>query len=211
MLCKEYSVILDFWISLLRSCFQVTTVDRFQGQQNDYILLSLVKTRAVGHIRWETDLMQDTGPVHKGSNHVPKAVSDHDPLPAILSQPVATAVPITNRICALRGHILFLLRWLTLWPMHGFSAHFQNAHARIMFRKSLHSQVLRIRLSRQITIQNALFLAFQKPDLKELCIHKGKIRLSNQERVRITIRNSFQNMICSFVNRPTVPSRLCGR
>jgi intron-binding protein aquarius len=30
---------------------KVTSVDRFQGQQNDYILLSLVKTRAVGHLR----------------------------------------------------------------------------------------------------------------------------------------------------------------
>ncbi|GAB1286698.1 RNA helicase aquarius [Apodemus speciosus] len=30
---------------------EVTTVDRFQGQQNDYILLSLVRTRAVGHLR----------------------------------------------------------------------------------------------------------------------------------------------------------------
>lgn len=33
-------------------CFlQVTTVDKFQGQQNDFILLSLVRTRFVGHIR----------------------------------------------------------------------------------------------------------------------------------------------------------------
>lgn len=30
---------------------KVTTVDRFQGQQNDYILLSLVRTRVVGHLR----------------------------------------------------------------------------------------------------------------------------------------------------------------
>ncbi|CAI5981702.1 unnamed protein product [Closterium sp. NIES-65] len=30
---------------------KVTTVDRFQGQQNDYILLSLVRTRTVGHLR----------------------------------------------------------------------------------------------------------------------------------------------------------------
>ena len=29
----------------------MTTVDRFQGQQNDYILLSLVRTKTVGHIR----------------------------------------------------------------------------------------------------------------------------------------------------------------
>jgi intron-binding protein aquarius len=30
---------------------KVTTVDRFQGQQNDFILLSLVRTKTVGHIR----------------------------------------------------------------------------------------------------------------------------------------------------------------
>eukprot|EP01103_Thecamoeba_quadrilineata_P002733 TRINITY_DN1262_c0_g2_i1.p1 TRINITY_DN1262_c0_g2~~TRINITY_DN1262_c0_g2_i1.p1 ORF type:complete len:1382 (+),score=283.84 TRINITY_DN1262_c0_g2_i1:49-4194(+) len=30
---------------------KITTVDRFQGQQNDYILLSLVRTKSVGHIR----------------------------------------------------------------------------------------------------------------------------------------------------------------
>jgi intron-binding protein aquarius len=26
-------------------------VDKFQGQQNDYVLLSLVKTNSVGHLR----------------------------------------------------------------------------------------------------------------------------------------------------------------
>ncbi|XP_013382213.1 intron-binding protein aquarius-like isoform X1 [Lingula anatina] len=31
--------------------FKVTTVDRYQGQQNDYILLSLVRTNAVGYFR----------------------------------------------------------------------------------------------------------------------------------------------------------------
>ncbi len=30
---------------------QVTTVDRYQGQQNDYVLISLVRTKAVGHLR----------------------------------------------------------------------------------------------------------------------------------------------------------------
>jgi len=30
---------------------RVTTVDRYQGQQNDIVLLSLVRTRAVGHVR----------------------------------------------------------------------------------------------------------------------------------------------------------------
>ncbi|KFP16192.1 Intron-binding protein aquarius, partial [Egretta garzetta] len=36
---------------LIRRPNKVTTVDRFQGQQNDYILLSLVRTKAVGHLR----------------------------------------------------------------------------------------------------------------------------------------------------------------
>ena len=30
---------------------RITTVDKYQGQQNDYILLSLVKTRNIGHLR----------------------------------------------------------------------------------------------------------------------------------------------------------------
>lgn len=29
----------------------MTTVDRYQGQQNDYIILSLVRTKHVGHLR----------------------------------------------------------------------------------------------------------------------------------------------------------------
>lgn len=31
--------------------FKVTTVDKYQGQQNDFILISLVRTKAVGHFR----------------------------------------------------------------------------------------------------------------------------------------------------------------
>ena len=31
---------------------KITTVDKFQGQQNDYILLSLVRTRNIGHLRY---------------------------------------------------------------------------------------------------------------------------------------------------------------
>ncbi|CAH8493790.1 unnamed protein product [Heterobilharzia americana] len=36
---------------LLNSPSKITTVDRFQGQQNDYVLISLVRTRTVGHLR----------------------------------------------------------------------------------------------------------------------------------------------------------------
>lgn len=31
--------------------FRITTVDKYQGQQNDYVLLSLVRTQSIGHIR----------------------------------------------------------------------------------------------------------------------------------------------------------------
>jgi intron-binding protein aquarius len=36
--------------SLFGSC-KVSTVDQFQGQQADYVLLSLVRTNVVGHLR----------------------------------------------------------------------------------------------------------------------------------------------------------------
>lgn len=29
----------------------MTTVDRYQGQQNDYIIISLVRSRHIGHLR----------------------------------------------------------------------------------------------------------------------------------------------------------------
>lgn len=37
--------------SLFGSPARIATTDKFQGQQNDYILLSLVRTKSVGHIR----------------------------------------------------------------------------------------------------------------------------------------------------------------
>ncbi|KAH9669402.1 hypothetical protein KPL70_021776 [Citrus sinensis] len=37
--------------SFIGSPSQITTIDKFQGQQNDFVLLSLVRTRFAGHIR----------------------------------------------------------------------------------------------------------------------------------------------------------------
>lgn len=39
------------WHPLIGSPKAVETVDKFQGQQADYVLLSLVRTKTVGHIR----------------------------------------------------------------------------------------------------------------------------------------------------------------
>ena len=76
------------------------------------------------------------------------------------------AFPITIRICALRvmfcSYYAVRARWLTHALMHGFSAHFLNAHARITFRNSFAFTWTRIRLSRRITIQNALFFRVSK-------------------------------------------------
>jgi len=44
----------------------VTTVDRYQGQQNDYIILSLVRTKTVGHLRSVTPVE----PTHKSNIHI---------------------------------------------------------------------------------------------------------------------------------------------
>ena len=81
------------------------------------------------------------------------------------------------------------------WPMHGFSAHFQNAYARITFRKSFAFTCPRIRLSTRITIQNALFSHF-KTSFKSLiwnsfAFTRAKIRLSNQDRAESRSETSF--------------------
>jgi len=39
------------WSPLFGAPAKIATTDKFQGQQNDYILLSLVRTKHVGHIR----------------------------------------------------------------------------------------------------------------------------------------------------------------
>ncbi|KAF8936354.1 hypothetical protein BGZ58_004279 [Dissophora ornata] len=39
------------WNPIFGRPARVTTVDKYQGQQNDYVLLSLVRTKAVGHVR----------------------------------------------------------------------------------------------------------------------------------------------------------------
>ena len=39
------------WHPLFQTPFKITTVDKYQGQQNDFILLSLVRSKHIGHIR----------------------------------------------------------------------------------------------------------------------------------------------------------------
>ena len=113
---------------------------------------------------------------------------------------IANAFPITIRICALRGNILLLLRsprWLThAWLQHGFSAHFQNAHARITFRKSF-AFTCPIRLSTRITIQNALFFHVSKAWF-ETALHSHGLKSGFQIRKgpnhvpkRLSERDSF--------------------
>ncbi len=39
------------WNPIFKKPAKITTVDKYQGQQNDYILLSLVRTENIGHLR----------------------------------------------------------------------------------------------------------------------------------------------------------------
>ena len=121
-----------------------------------------------------------TGCVHKGTNHVLKDVSDRDPLRdwdrdlnCVRSQALQT--PSQSRTGSAHCEVIFCSYCAVRadWPMHGLSMHFQNAHARITFRKSFAFTCPRIRLSTRIPIQNALFSRFKSLILKELCVHKG--------------------------------------
>ena len=87
------------------------------------------------------------------------------------------------------------------WPMHGFSAHFQNAHAQITFRKIFAFTCPRIRLSTRITIQNALFFRVSKHVSKawfERALRSQKVKSGFQIRKgpnhvpkRLSERDSF--------------------
>ena len=55
-----------------------------------------------------------------------------------------------------------------------------------------------------ITIQSALFSRLKSLIWKSFEFIKGQVRFSDQERVRIMIRNGFWIVIRSFVNRPIV-------
>ena len=85
-----------------------------------FLHVETFKTKSSSHMWWLGG--NNIGPVHKGANHVLKAVSDRNPLLIVFViwttcvHKHCNGVPITNRICALRGNILFLLRsprWLT--------------------------------------------------------------------------------------------------
>ena len=87
-------------------------------------------------------------------SHVPKDVSDRDPLRDwdrdlnyVCSH--ASQMPSQSRTGSAHCEVIFYSCAVRAnWPMHGFSAHFQNAHARITFRKSFAFTCPRIRLSR---------------------------------------------------------------
>ena len=89
------------------------------------------------------------------------------------------------------------------WPKHGFSAHFQNEHAWIMFRKSFAFTCSQNQAFYANHDPKRLFFRVSK-HVSKAWFKKVKIRLSNQERVRITFQNGFRNVIQSFVNRPIV-------
>ena len=133
------------------------------------------------------------GPVHKRANHVPKKKPFRIAIRFVIGIVIWTmfvhkhckcrAVPITNRICALRGNILFLLRsprWLTqAWASVRISKISKMRTHESRSERALHSHVLRSESGflRESRSKNASCFrvsnAFQKPDLKKLCIHKG--------------------------------------
>ena len=150
-------------------------------------------------------------------NHVPKAVSDRDPLADwvrylnyVRSQALHTSSQ--SRTGSAHCEVIFCSYCAVRadWPMHDFSAHFQNAHARITFRKSFAFTCPQNQAFYADHDPKRPFFAFQKPDWKSFAFTKGKIRLSNQEWVQITFRNSFWLLFCHlWHSRMKSTSQIC--
>ena len=156
---------------------------------------------------------QNIGCVHKGTNHVLKDVSDRDPLrdwdhDLNYVHSHAMQTPSQSRTGSAHCEVIFCSHCAVRadWPMHGFSVHFQNAHTQITFWKSFVFTCPRIRLSTRITIQNALFIAFQKGISKawiKRVLRSQRVKSGFQSgKGRITFPNIFRNVIRSHVNRP---------
>ena len=143
----------------------------------------------------------DIGPVHKGTNHFPKAVLDRDTLPDwvrdlnyMRSQALQT--PSQSQTGSAHCEVIFCSYCAVRadWSMHGFSAHFQNAHARITFRKSFAFTCPQNQAFYVDHDPKRQIFGFKSLIWKSFAITKGKIRLSNQERVRIPFWNVFWNV-----------------
>ena len=154
----------------------------------------------------------NAGCVHKGTNHVLKDVLDRDPLRDwdrdfnyVHSHALQT--PFQSRSGSAHCEVIFCSHcavWAD-WPMHGFSAHFQNAHAQITFRKRFTFTCPRIRLSTWITIHNTLFFRVSKLVSKliskawfERALHSQRVKSGFQIRKgpnhvpkRLSERDSF--------------------
>ena len=108
---------------------------------------------------------------------------------------IANAVPITNRICTLRGNILFLLR-SPRWFLASARISKMRTH-KSHSERALCSYVLGIRLSMRIMIQKRLFFCISKRVSKAWFE-----RALRSQRVKSKGPNQF--VIRSFVNRPNV-------
>ena len=123
----------------------------------------------------------DNGPVHKGTNHIPKAVSDRDPkhdwvrdLNYVHSQ--ALQMPSQSRTRSAHCKVIFYSYCAVRadWPkelcvhMSSESGFLGGSRSKTPFISRLNSLIL-----------------------KSFAFTMGKIRLSNQERVRIMFQNRF--------------------
>ena len=108
-------------------------------------------------------------PVHEGANHVPKVVSDHDPLAdwvhdlnymrsQALQQPSRAQTGSAHRV----NILLHNCKWITsrLAFLSSLLVHTYVHESRS--ERALRSQVPRIRISRRIMIQNAPFYRVSK-------------------------------------------------
>ena len=135
------------------------------------------------------------GPVHKGTNHIPKAVSDHDPLPDWVPdlnyvRSHALQTPSRSRTGSAHCEVKFVPTAQTN-PCLASARNTKMRMHKSRSERALRSHILRIRLSRRITIQNALLSHFKSQIWKSFAFTKGKIRKGSKSRSKTALGTWF--------------------
>ena len=120
-----------------------------------------------------------TGCVHKGTNHVPKDVSDRDPLRDwdrdfnyVHSHALQT--PSQSQTGSAHCEVIFCSYCAVRADSCMASARISKMHTHeSRSERALRSHVQESGFLRWSRSKTPFFFAFQKPDLKELCVHKG--------------------------------------
>ena len=164
----------------------------------------------------------NNGPVHKGVNRIPKAISDRDSNPFLIWKPDFTLCErkaLSNQAFEMqkKGYFGSWSTWKAwFWGLVNAKL-FRNVICACAFWKFVLKPCMGQSVN-QRSIGTEYYLAVRRSSLwsgavVEICLWMHIVQIKNPIRKRIVkrivIRNGFQNMIRSFVNRPNGPPHVC--